>query len=97
MAFGLSSSALEPINSSELPWLKTFDLRWHWIRQKRIQGSHMYEPRDAERVIALVADGRMRACHTAAHPFDEVGAAHEALIRGSALGKTTIHVGTTRP
>ena len=38
----------------------TMDLRYHWMRQKRFQGSHLSNDEQATAVTHLVADGQDR-------------------------------------
>ena len=58
----------------------TMDLRYHWMRQKRFQGSHLSNDEQAAAVTALVADGRMNPCLSRTFSFDEIGLAHQLML-----------------
>jgi crotonyl-CoA carboxylase/reductase len=55
------------------------DLRYLWTRQKRLQGSHFANDREAAAANDLVAAGKIDPCMTEAFAFDEVGLAHQRL------------------
>jgi crotonyl-CoA carboxylase/reductase len=57
----------------------TLDLRYHWMRQKRLQGSHLSNDEQAAAVTALVADGKMDPCLSQTFSFDEIGEAHQLM------------------
>ena len=40
----------------------TMDLRYHWMRQKRFQGSHLSNDEQAAAITALVDEGRLDQC-----------------------------------
>ncbi|MBQ1082678.1 crotonyl-CoA carboxylase/reductase [Nocardiopsis sp. B62] len=55
------------------------DLRFLWMRLKRLQGSHFASPAQCRMVIDLVANGQLDPCVTKTVPFDEIGVAHQLL------------------
>lgn len=57
----------------------TMDLRYHWMMQKRFQGSHLGNDAQAEAVNRLVADGKIDPCLSAVYAFDEIGKAHQLM------------------
>lgn len=58
----------------------TMDLRYHWMRQKRLQGSHLANDEQAAAVTKLVADGRMDPCMSErVFKFDELAEAHQLM------------------
>ncbi len=57
----------------------TLDLRYHWMRQKRFQGSHLSNDEQAAAVNALVADGKIDPCLSKTFSFDEIGEAHQLM------------------
>ncbi|PDP86973.1 crotonyl-CoA carboxylase/reductase [Glycomyces fuscus] len=59
------------------------DLRFLWMRLKRLQGSHFASPAQCRMVIDLVAGGQLDPCVTRIVEFDEIGEAHQ-LIRDNA-------------
>jgi crotonyl-CoA carboxylase/reductase len=58
----------------------TLDLRYHWMRQKRLQGSHLSNDEQAAAVTKLVADGRIDPCLSHTYSFDEIGHAHQLML-----------------
>ncbi|MCB9728339.1 MAG: crotonyl-CoA carboxylase/reductase [Deltaproteobacteria bacterium] len=54
----------------------TFDARYVWMRQKRIQGSHFASRYEADQANHLVMDGRIDAALSTVFAFDEVAEPH---------------------
>ncbi|MFC4003863.1 crotonyl-CoA carboxylase/reductase [Prauserella oleivorans] len=74
------------------------DLRYHWTRQKRLQGSHGTNDEQAIAYNDLVRAGKIDPCVGRVLGFDEVGAAHATMGRGEdVFGNTTILVGASVP
>jgi crotonyl-CoA carboxylase/reductase len=57
----------------------TVDLRYLWMRQKRLQGSHFANDEQCAALNRLVAEGRVDPCLSLTLPFDEVGRAHQLM------------------
>jgi crotonyl-CoA carboxylase/reductase len=57
----------------------TMDLRYHWMMQKRFQGSHLSNDDQAAAVNELIADGKIDPCLSATLAFDEIGHAHQLM------------------
>ncbi len=57
----------------------TMDLRYHWMRQKRLQGSHLSNDEQAAAVNQLVIDGKIDPCLSDTYTFDEIGKAHQLM------------------
>jgi crotonyl-CoA carboxylase/reductase len=57
----------------------TLDLRHHWIRQKRLQGSHLSNDQQAVAVVRLVEEGRLDPCLSTIFGFEEIGEAHQLM------------------
>lgn len=57
----------------------TFDLRYHWMRQKRLQGSHFANDLQAKGINDLVAQGLVNPCLTQTFPWHETGHAHQLM------------------
>ena len=55
------------------------DLRYLWMRQKRLQGSHFANPVDCQAVVHLMNAGRLDPCTSLVLPFEKTGEAHQAL------------------
>src|SRR5262249_21783173 len=48
----------------------TLDLRYHWMRQKRFQGSHLSNDVQAAAGTKVVAEGKVEPCRSEAYGFD---------------------------
>jgi crotonyl-CoA carboxylase/reductase len=72
----------------------TVDLRHHWVRQKRLQGSHGTNDAQAIGYNALVRAGAIDPCVGEVRAFTEVGRAHQDMSEGRLRhGNTVILVG----
>jgi crotonyl-CoA carboxylase/reductase len=70
------------------------DLRHHWVRQKRLQGSHGTNDDQARAYNELVRAGRIDPCLGEVRPFTEVGVAHQDMNDGRlSPGNTVVLVG----
>ncbi len=57
----------------------TMDLRYHWMMQKRFQGSHLSNDEQAAAVNQMVIDGKVDPCLSDTFSFDEIGHAHQLM------------------
>ena len=57
----------------------TMDLRYHWMMQKRFQGSHLSNDEQAAAVNQMVVDGKVDPCLSNTFSFDEIGHAHQLM------------------
>lgn len=57
----------------------TMDLRYHWMMQKRFQGSHLSNDDQAAAVNQMVVDGSVDPCLSETFTFDEIGHAHQLM------------------
>lgn len=57
----------------------TLDLRYHWMMQKRFQGSHLSNDEQAAAVNQLVIDKKVDPCLSSTYGFDEIGHAHQLM------------------
>lgn len=74
------------------------DLRYHWVRQKRLQGSHGTNTEQAIAYNKLVCEGKIDPCMGEVRTFDQVGQAHQDMMNGTlAHGNTTLLVGAAKP
>jgi crotonyl-CoA carboxylase/reductase len=55
------------------------DLRYLWMRQKRLQGSHFANDRDARALNDLVAAGRVDPCLSQTFPFEQIPYVHQLM------------------
>ena len=59
----------------------TVDLRYLWMRQKRLQGSHFANDGDAYAFNQLVVDGKIDPCLSRTYPFDGIGDCHQLMYQ----------------
>jgi crotonyl-CoA carboxylase/reductase len=57
----------------------TLDLRYHWMRQKRFQGSHFANDDDARGLNDLVRARKVDPCLSATYRFDEIPHVHQLM------------------
>jgi len=70
------------------------DLRYHWMRQKRLQGSHGTNDHEARTYNDLVRFGTVDPAVGEVLPFEEIPRVHQRMGEGKlALGNTAILVG----
>src|SRR5262249_38207208 len=55
-------------------------LRYHWMRQKRFQGSHLSNDEQALEVTKLVADARVDPCLSQTYRFDQIPECHQLML-----------------
>lgn len=60
----------------------TLDLRHHWMRQKRLQGSHFANDEQAKGINDLVVEGKVNPCLSQTFEFTETGQAHQLMREG---------------
>ena len=70
------------------------DLRYLWMRQKRLQGSHFANDDQCRALNELVARGDVDPCLSRTFAFDEVGLAHQLMFENRhPMGNMAILVG----
>jgi len=57
----------------------TFDARYVWMRQKRIQGSHFASKYEADEANHLIMDKKVHSGLSRVFEFDEIGPAHDLM------------------
>jgi crotonyl-CoA carboxylase/reductase len=73
------------------------DLRYLWMRQKRLQGSHFANDKQSYAFNQLVVDGNIDPCLSRTFPFDETGDCHQLMYEGrNPDGNMAILVGAPR-
>jgi crotonyl-CoA carboxylase/reductase len=70
-----------------------FDVRYLWMRQKQIIGSHFANAYECMRANRLMAEGKIRPVLWRTMGFDGVAEAHQLLRENKHLGKISILVG----
>jgi crotonyl-CoA carboxylase/reductase len=74
------------------------DLRYHWVRQKRLQGSHGSNDDQAMAYNQLVYDGKIDPCLGQVYAFDQLGQAHYDMEQGErVIGNRVALVGAEKP
>ncbi len=76
-------------------YMLDFDVRYLWMRQKRIIGSHAFNAYECWRANELIAESKIRPVLWRVMGFDELPEAHRLLHRNRHLGKISILVGAT--
>ena len=72
-----------------------FDVRYLWMKQKEILGSHFANAYECMRANQLMAEGKVRPVLSEAMPFEGVPEAHQMLHENRHSGKITVRVGAT--
>jgi crotonyl-CoA carboxylase/reductase len=57
----------------------TLDLRYHWMRQKRLQGSHFANDEQAKGINDLVIAGKVDPCLSKTFTYDQLPEAHQLM------------------
>jgi crotonyl-CoA carboxylase/reductase len=70
-----------------------FDVRYLWMRQKQIIGSHFANAYEATRANELIEHGQIRPVLWRTMGFDQVAEAHQLMRDNKHLGKISILVG----
>ena len=74
------------------------DLRYHWVRQKRLQGSHGTNDPQAIAYNDLVREGAIDPCLGQVSAFDELGEVHQQMAEGRmSFGNAAILIGAPTP
>lgn len=75
----------------------TLDLRYHWMRQKRLQGSHFANDEQAKGINDLVIAGKVDPCLGRVFEFKETGSCHQLMRENQhPSGNMSILVNATR-
>jgi crotonyl-CoA carboxylase/reductase len=72
-----------------------FDVRYLWMRQKEILGSHFANAWECNKANHLMETGQIRPVLWQTMPFDGVARAHQLMHENKHLGKIAILVGAT--
>ncbi|HEU5062753.1 MAG TPA: zinc-binding dehydrogenase, partial [Solirubrobacterales bacterium] len=70
-----------------------FDVRYLWMKQKQIIGSHFANAYECMRANQLMAEGKVRPVLSETMGFDGVPGAHQSMHENKHLGKIAILVG----
>jgi crotonyl-CoA carboxylase/reductase len=72
-----------------------FDVRYLWMRQKEILGSHFANAYECNKANELIDQGKIRPVLWRTMGFEGVGEAHQLMKDNKHLGKIAILVGAT--
>jgi crotonyl-CoA carboxylase/reductase len=72
-----------------------FDVRYLWMRQKQIIGSHFANAWECLKANQLIEESKIRPVLWKTMPFDDVANAHQLMHENKHLGKIAILVGAT--
>jgi len=76
----------------------TFDARYVWMRQKRIQGSHFAHLKQASSANRFVVERRIDPCMSEVFPWGQIAQAHMKMWKNQhPPGNMAVLVGTPRP
>jgi crotonyl-CoA carboxylase/reductase len=76
----------------------TFDARYVWMRQKRIQGSHFANLKQASAANKMVVDRRIDPCMSEVFAWDDIPLAHHKMWKNEHLpGNMAVLVNAMRP
>lgn len=78
-AFVCDTGGMVVICAGTTGYNATLDLRYHWMRQKRFQGSHFANDKEAKGFNDLVLEGKADPCLSRTWKFSETGAAHQLM------------------
>jgi crotonyl-CoA carboxylase/reductase len=73
-----------------------FDVRYLWMRQKEILGSHFANAWECNLANALIEQSKIRPVLWKTMPFEDVANAHQLMHENKHLGKISILVGAER-
>ena len=74
------------------------DLRYHWTRQKRLQGSHGTNDKQAIAYNQLIVDGTIDPVLGRVMPMSDIPLSHAQMGRGEEVFGNTVHlIGATTP
>ncbi len=73
-----------------------FDVRYLWMRQKSIIGSHFANAYECERANRLIAEGKIEPVLSKVFPFSECPVPHQMMKQNQHVGKMVVLVGAER-
>jgi len=79
-------------------YMADVDLRFLWMRQKRLQGSHFANTQQCAAITELVARGLVDPCLSTTAPFEQVGNLHQMMYDNEhPPGNMAVLVNATQP
>lgn len=77
--FVCSTGGMVVICAGTTGYNATIDLRYHWMRQKRFQGSHFANDSECEGINNLVMEKKVDPCLSKTWTFEETGDGHQLM------------------
>lgn len=74
-----------------------FDVRYLWMKQKEIVGSHFANAYECMKANELISEGKIQPVLWKTMAFDEVADAHQLMYENKHSGKISVLVGATEP
>ncbi|HEX5034542.1 MAG TPA: zinc-binding dehydrogenase, partial [bacterium] len=78
-AFVCDTGGMVVICAGTTGYNATLDLRYHWMRQKRFQGSHFANDKEAKGLNDLVLEGKVDPCLSRTWTFAQTGESHQLM------------------
>jgi crotonyl-CoA carboxylase/reductase len=96
-AFVCDTGGMVVICAGHTGYNATIDLRYLWMRQKRLQGSHFANDEQSYAFNQLVIDGKIDPCLGKTFKFEEIGLCHQLMLENRAPeGNMAALIGTTK-
>jgi crotonyl-CoA carboxylase/reductase len=73
-----------------------FDVRYLWMRQKSILGSHFANAYECQRANQLIAEGKIKPVLSRVFPWTECPVPHQMMKENQHVGKMVVLVGAER-
>ena len=73
-----------------------FDVRYLWMRQKSILGSHFANAYECQRANQLIIEGKVRPVLSRVFPWSECPLPHQLMKDNQHVGKMVVLVGAER-
>ncbi len=97
-AFVCDTGGMVVICAGTTGYNATIDLRYHWMRQKRFQGSHFANDDNARAFNDLVVAGKVDPCLSRTFSFEEIPTVHQLMYENRhPHGNMACLVNATRP
>ena len=96
--FVCSTGGMVVICAGTTGYTATMDLRYHWMRQKRFQGSHLSNDPQAADVTRLVAEGKVDPCLSHTYAYDDIPECHQLMLENKhPYGNMAVLVNARQP
>ena len=96
--FVCEAGGMVVISAGTTGYTASVDLRYHWVRQKRLQGSHGTNDQQAAAYNQLVIEDKIDPCLGQVYAFEDIGQAHYDMQQGKTVfGNRVALVGAPQP